>query len=261
MEVVVCFKQAVNEGEIKVDKGSKKIILDGVPTKISEFDRNAVEEAVRLKEQYGGRVTAVTVAPPEASKVVKEVLAMGCDQAVHLSDAGYNDSDSYGTALIIASAIKKIGKFDLVLCAEGSSDIYSSQVGPSIAEALDLPQITYARKITVAEGRVRAERTAEEGVEQVESPLPCLVTVSSEINSPRLPTLVQIMAASRKPVLRWTPSELGLDSAPIGANSNVRLKKVEALTVERKGVFIQGDSSSEVVENLARTLLKEGVLK
>lgn len=261
METVVCFKQAINEAEIRVDKSSKKIILEGVPTKLSEFDKNAIEEAVRIKEKLGGRITGITVAPAEATKTVKEALAMGCDQVIHLSDPSLRNSDTYATALIVSSAVKKLGKFDLILCAEGSSDIYSAQVGPMLAEILSIPQITYVRKLTVEAGKAKGERNMEEGIEHVEAPLPCLITVTSEVNVPRLPTLMQIMAASKKPVIQWTPQDLELTGAPVGDNSLIKVKKMEALTSERKGIRVEGTSPAEQAANLVKALVKEGVLR
>jgi electron transfer flavoprotein beta subunit len=262
MDIVVCFKQAINESEMGVDKQSGRLLLEGAPTKMSEFDKNAIEEAVKMKELHGGTVTAITVSPVGAKKVIKEALAMGCDRAVHLADQSFVHSDTLVTASLLAAAIRKIGSVDLILFAEGSSDIYSCQVGPSVAQLLDLPQITYANKLTFDGNKLVAERNMEEGLEVVETHLPCVVTVTNEINVPRFPTLMQIMATSKKEILEWNATALGFKPEQVGnQGSPIQILKIDALTVRRKNILVDGGNDSEKAMNLAKALQKEGVIQ
>ncbi len=260
-EIIVCFKHVYDETELKVDRQNNKINFEGAKTKISDDDKNAIEEAVRLREKNGGSVTAVCLGQADSKKSVKEALAMGCDKARHLSDPAFQDSDAIRTAYILAEAIKKIGKYELVLTATGTTDTYSGIVGPSLAEYLALPQITFASKITLAGNKITVDRSLEEGIETVESELPVLVTVSREINQPRFPTLIQIMGAGKKEILEWNSQALGIDPRIVGKNGS--FVEVNALNVpksQRKKVLFEGkpeESSAQLVE----AILKEGVVK
>ncbi|MGI0081228.1 MAG: electron transfer flavoprotein subunit beta/FixA family protein [Nitrososphaerales archaeon] len=260
-DIVVCFKHVVDETELKIDRESNKIIFEGAKTKISDDDKNAIEEAVRLKEKNGGSVTALCVGGADARKSVKEALAMGCDRARLAVDTSFQESDAIRTAFILAHAIKKIGKFDLVITASGTTDIYSGIVGPSLAEWLGIPQITFASRITLSQNKITAERSMDEGIEVVECDLPVLVTVSREINQPRFPTLIQIMSAGKKELLEWNAQALGIESSSVGKQgSTVEVTALNVPKSARKRVIFEG-KPEEVSSQLAEALLKEGVVK
>ena len=251
MKIAVCVKHAIDETELRVD-ASGSPILEGAPTKMSTFDKNAVEEAIRLKTSGGGDVTIFMVGPMDARKSMKEALAMGADKGV-LVIIDSSKLDSTAVSGLLAGAISKAGPFDVVICAEGSSDIYSGQVPPMLSELLDLPYVGYALKLEIANGTARIERSLEDSVEVVESPVPFVVSVVSEINEPRYPTLIQIMQASKKPV--------GESLAEFGepAPWSVRVLSITAQTMNRKKVIIEGTPEAAAAK-LIDALAKEGLI-
>lgn len=261
-DIIVCFKQVVDETELKVDRQNNAINFEGSKTKISDDDKNAIEEAVRLKEKNGGSVTAVCVGTPDARKSAKEALAMGCDRARLVVDHLFQEvGDAQTTAYILSQAVRKIGKFDLIITATGTTDSYTGIVGPSLAEFLDLPQITFASRIVLAGKKLTADRGLDDAVETVECELPALLTVSREINLPRFPTLIQIMSAGKKELIEWNAQDLGIDRATIGkTGSSVEVKALGVPKSARKRIIFEGkpeDSSKQLVE----ALLREGVVK
>jgi electron transfer flavoprotein beta subunit len=259
MNIIVCMKQIPDLQQIRIKE--RKPILEGAPLIFGDMDKNALEEAVRIKEKLGeGKITALALGPAKLKDGIKEALAIGADEAVLLLDPAFAGSDSVATANALAKAIQKIGEYDLILCGEGSTDNYSGQVGPRLAEMLDLPQITYVRELEVADGKVKAVRNMEESFEVVEADLPALVTVANEINEPRLASLRQILQAARKPVQTWTPADLGLAEDEVGEKGTV----IEVLSnlapeEERKQVVFSGELD-EMIDGLVDSLTKEGVL-
>jgi electron transfer flavoprotein beta subunit len=220
-----------------------------------------LEEAVRIKEKHGGKVTAISMGSPEAKEALREALAMGADEAFLLTDPLFEGSDAHATANVLAAAITKILDFDLILCGSYSEDLFAFQVGPRLAEMCNLPQITYATKVTIEGTKVVVERDLENERQLVEAKLPCLISVVREINEPRLPTLMSIMAASKKPMTTWTAADLSLTEDELGFNGS--LNEVLRSTVavgERKRIILQGDAK-EVAPKLAKAILQEGILK
>jgi electron transfer flavoprotein beta subunit len=254
MKIAVCVKHAVDETELKVDPSGKPI-LQGAAAKMSTFDKNAVEEALRLKSALGGEVVALTVGSAEARKTLKEALAMGVDRGVHVIGE-VAPLDSMRTAELIAAALQKAGPFDLVVCSEGSSDIYTGQVPSMVAERLGVPYVGYVRKVDVAGQSVKVERSLEERVETMEAPLPLVLSVVSEINEPRYPTLIQIMQASKKPVAEMKPEEL----APGRASPPTTIVSMSVQPTARKQMMIEG-APDEAAAKLVEALEKEGVLQ
>lgn len=260
-ELIVCFKHVYDETDLRIDRQNNKIDFESAKTKISDDDKNAIEEAVRLREKNGGSVTALCVAGTEAKKSVKEALAMGCDRARLLSDPAFTDSDAIRIAYILAQGVKKISKFDLVLTATGTTDAYSGIVGPSLAEFLQIPQITFASKITIEANKIIVDRALESGLQTVESQLPVLVTVAREINQPRFPTLIQIMGAGKKEILEWNSQMLGIDPALVGKRgSKVEVSALNVPKSARKKMLFEG-KSEESANQLAEAIVKEGVVK
>ncbi|MCX8205124.1 MAG: electron transfer flavoprotein subunit beta/FixA family protein [Candidatus Nezhaarchaeota archaeon] len=258
----VCVKYSLDVGEIRVDPSTRRPITVGVKRKVSDFDKNAIEEAVRLKERHGWRATAITYGPDEAKSALREALAMGVDEAVLVTDPGYDQSDSLVTSLFLAEAIKKEGPFDLILLGEVSIDDYAYQVGPRIAGLLGLPQITHARRLEVKGGEVVAERDLEEGYEGVVAKMPAVVTVTKEINEPRYPKLMDIMKASKKPIKVLTAKDLGIPEARRGAaGAGVEVLRVLAPEMKRKGQIVKGKEPSEAAAELVELLAKEGVIR
>ncbi len=254
MRFAVCVKHAVDETELKIDQSGTPLV-EGSPSKMSTFDKNAVEEAVRIRTARGGEVTVFTVGNADAKRTIKEALAMGVDKGVHVF-AELGTVDTLGTARLLAGAIKMAGGFDLVLCAEGSSDTYTGQVPPMLAELLALPFVGYARKIEIADHTAHLEQSLEDTVAAVECSLPMVASVVSEINEPRYPTLIQIMQASKKPLLEVPAGALG----PAGlSGGNVGVVSMAGKPMNRKRVVIEGPPE-EAAKKLVDALASEGVI-
>jgi len=254
MNIVVCAKQVVDVSEIKVDSNTKKPILAGVPQKISDIDKNAMEEAIKIKEKQGGKITVVTVGPPDAKEKIKELLAMGADEGILITPPEKNDY--FVVSNILAGAIKKLGQYDIVLCGEASIDLFSGQMGPRIAELLNIPQITYAQTVTVEKDKVVSERNLGDKAVTIESPFPILLTVTKEINEPRLPSLMQILAAANKPIQEWTAE----DVASGRLTPKITTVDIKGVPMERKNIIYQ-DDIDESIGKLVESLAKEGVLR
>lgn len=259
--IIVLAKQVFYTQYLRIDRVNKRIITEGVSRVVSESDKHAVEEAVRLKEKHGGKITVLTMGPPESKEALREAIAMGADEGYMLSGPEFENSDAHTTAVALAVAIKKIGQFGMILCGEASEDQYSFQVGPRIAERLNLPQVTYAVRVTLEDDKVVVDRNLEDCYETVESKLPVLISVSREINEPRLPTLMAIMAASKKPMTSWTAGDIGLDPGKIGHKSSLTEFVRSAVAAgERKRVMFKVEPR-EAAERLAAALISEGVVK
>ena len=253
MNIIVCAKQVIDVSEMKVDPNTKKPILQGVPQKISDIDKNAMEEAIKIKEKHGGKITVVTVGPADAKERIKELLAMGADEGILVSHP--EKYDYHVISSLLAEAIKKIGEYDIVLCGEASIDMFSGQVGPRVAALLNIPQITYAQSISAEKDKVTAERNMGDKAVTTESTYPVLITVTKEINEPRLPSLMQILGAANKPINDWTA-----DSLTSGLNPMVDTVELKGISMERKNVIYQNDLD-ESVGKLVDSLAKEGVLR
>lgn len=260
MDIIVCLKQVPDLQQIRIKRDTREPVLEGAPFIFGQFEKNALEAAVRLKEKHGGKVIALALGNAKLKDLIIEALAMGADEAVMLTDPAFAGGGSAGTALALAAAIRKIGKYDLVLMGEGSADNYSGQVIGRVAELLDLPQITYARELSVEGSRVRATRDLEDALEVVEADLPVVVSATSELNTPRLPPLTAILKASKKPMATWSPADLGLATDKIGANAaTVKTLSNLAPQQERKQVLFEGEVE-KAVDELVKALQKEGAL-
>ena len=252
MNIIVCAKQVVDVSEMKFDSSTKKPILQGVSQKISDIDKNAMEEAIKIKDKHGGKITVLTVGPANAKERIKELLAMGADEGVLV--VALDNIDYHMTATLLAEAVKKIGAYDMILCGEASVDLFSGQIGPRLAGLLDIPQITYAMKVTAEKNSVTAEQNMGKNVVTSESTYPVLITVTKEINEPRLPSLMQILGAANKPINEWAAEVLVKDVKPI-----VETIDLKGVSMERKNVIYKNDLD-ESVEQLVNSLAKEGVL-
>jgi electron transfer flavoprotein alpha/beta subunit len=261
VNILVLVKQVFQTADLKLDKSTRTLVTQGVPQVISETDKNAIEEAVRIKEKHGGKATAISMGSPQAKEALREALAMGADEACLLTDPLFEGSDAHATANVLAAAVTKILDYDLILCGAYSEDLFAFQVGPRLAEICNLPQITYAAKIALEGTKVTVERDLVNERQIVEGKLPCLVSVVREINEPRLPTLMAIMAASKKPMNTWTAADLSLSADELGFNGSlIEVLRSTVSVGERKRIMLQGDVK-EVAPKLVKALLQEGALK
>lgn len=257
--LVVCLKQAVDVSQLKVDSATRQLMIASAPKKMSDFDKNALEEAIRIKEKLGNvEIITLTVTAEDAKTALREALAMGADKAYVISDPSLKDVDTLGTAHILAEAIKKIGDFSLILCGETSLDSFSGLVGSRLAELLNLPQVNSVRKLSVEGDAVTAERALEDAVETVRVKMPALVMVTREINQPRIPSLMMIMKASKKEIVSWTMADLAITKEALA--SKIEVLEVSAPKTERKKIRITGENAQEIAEKLAKALVQEGVI-
>lgn len=258
MELIVCLKQVVDLQQIRVKKETREAVTEGLPFVFGDMDKNALEEAVKIKEKAGGRVTALSVGSPKLRDTVKEALAVGADQAFIIVDPQFDNLDAGPKARILAKAIQKIGQFDLILLGEGSADNYSGQTGPRLAELLDLPLVSYVKQLELAGNRLKAVRNVEQYFEVVEAQLPAIVAVTSGINQPRIPSLSQILRASKKPLVEWKATDIGVSTEELAEKQVLAVSNV-APVEQRKMVVFEG-GQDENINNLVNSLIKEGVL-
>jgi electron transfer flavoprotein beta subunit len=217
MNIIVLVKQVPDTSEVKINRETNTLIRDGVPSIINPFDRYAIEEALRLREQHGGKVTAVTMGPPQAAESLKEAVAMGVDDVVLISDRAFAGADTWATSYTLAMGIKKIGTFDLVIAGKQAIDGDTAQVGPETADMLGIPFVAYIRKIEKIEaGKMTVERMMDEGYDVVETSLPALITVVKEINEPRLPSLKGKMKAKSLKVATLNAKDIEADLNLLG---------------------------------------------
>lgn len=258
MNIIVCIKQVPETTEVRINPETNTLIREGVKSIINPFDLYAIEEGVRIKEKMPGKATVITMGPPQAESALREAMSMGIDDATLISDRAFAGSDTWATSYILANAIKKMGAFDLIICGKQASDGDTAQVGPGISVHLNIPQITYVKRIEeVRDGFMRAQRLTEDGFEIIETPLPALLTVVKEINEPRLPSLKGMMRAKQAKITLWTQKELNLDEQKIGlCGSPTRVVKIFIPSPRKGGQIIAGETQ-EAAEKLVNLLKSE----
>ncbi|MBI4981909.1 MAG: electron transfer flavoprotein subunit beta/FixA family protein [Candidatus Omnitrophica bacterium] len=258
MNIIVCIKQVPETTDVRINPETNTLIREGVKSIINPFDMYAIEEGIRLKERFGGKVTVVTMGPPQADAALREAIALGVDEGVLVCDRAFAGSDTWATSYTLAGAIKKIGNFDLIICGKQASDGDTAQVGPGIATHLDIPQVTYVKKVEDAKEKLlKLERMLEEGYEVIELPLPGLITVVKEINEPRLPSLKGMMRSKQAVIAQWGQKDLNLDPQQIGlCGSPTQVVKIFTPPQRTGGQMLAGEIP-EVVNKLAELLRSE----
>ncbi len=260
VKIAVLAKYCVDPANLRIDPAKGVIDFAGSPKKISEADLNAVEEAVRIKGSLGGSIHIYSVAPFEASKLLRETLAMGADKAYLIADVNIKNPDANATAHILSRAIEKNGPYDLVLAGYASEDRYAGSVAVMVAELLGLPHVAYATKIEASEDSARVERNLGDKVEMVEVKLPAMITVTPEINQPRVVTSLQVMKVPRDAVVNVKLEDLGItpeEYASFLLNEQVELSPV---VVKRKNILIEEADPAASARKLVELLKNEGVI-
>jgi len=260
MNIVVCLKQVPGTTEVKIDPNTNSLIRQGIPNIINPFDTYALEEAVRIKEKQGGKVTVLTMGPPQADAALREAVSLGADETILLSDRAFATADTWATSNTLAAAIKKIGAVDIILCGRQTVDGDTGQVGPEMTEMLGVPFIAYVSKIEeIKDKYIRVTRAIEEGHEVLEAALPAVITVAKEINIPRLPSLRGIMKSKSHKIITWTNADLTLDPNSVGlAGSSTQVVKVFFPKRVSKAEMLSGALDKQVdtlVEKLRETRL------
>ncbi|MBM4403982.1 MAG: electron transfer flavoprotein subunit beta/FixA family protein [Candidatus Cloacimonetes bacterium] len=255
MHIIVCIKQVPNTTEIRIDPVTNTLIREGVESILNPFDAYAIEEAVRLKEQHNATVTAISMGPPQVEETLREVIALGADRAVLLSDRKFAGADTWATSLTLAKAIQKLGDYDLIITGQQAIDGDTAQVGPGIATHLGIPQTCFVRKIDSIDCRqMVVERLMEDGFDRVEMSLPAMISVVKEINSPRLPSLRGKRNAKTMELTRWNCDDLDIDEKEVGLNgSPTQVIKIFTPKIEKKTERCEG-TPSEAVEVIIKHL-------
>ncbi len=217
MKIIVTIKQVPDTNEVKLDRRTGTLIREGVPSIINPEDKNAIEAAMQLKESREVTVVALSMGPPQAEDALREALAMGVDQAILLSDRAFAGADTWSTAATLGMAIQKIGDYDLILAGRQAIDGDTAQVGPQLAEYLGIPQVTYVREFAIEEDTVRAKRAVEDGYEELQAPLPTLLTITKDANDARYPSAGGIITAYRdQEVTVWGHDDIDADPEQVG---------------------------------------------
>jgi len=260
MNIIVCIKQVPDTTQVQIDPKTNTLIREGVKSIINPFDLYAIEEGVRLKEKFDGNVTVITMGPPQAENALREAISLGCDEGILISDRAFAGSDTLATGYTLAMAIRKIGKFDMIICGKQASDGDTAQVGPGISAHLDIPQIAYVKKIQeIKENIAVVERMNEEGYEVIKTPLPCLITVVKEINTPRIPSLKGMMKSKKAVIQSWKAIDLECEEARLGlGGSPTQVVKIFTPPARPRGEIFSGPAD-ESVDSLVKIL--KGILQ
>jgi electron transfer flavoprotein beta subunit len=221
MNIIVCIKQVPETQDIRLDPVTHTLKREGIAAIINPFDLYALEEGLRVRDAQGGKVTVLTMGPPQAEAALREALGYGADAAVLLSDRAFAGADTWATALTISKAIEKLGGADLIFTGKQAIDGDTAQVGPMLAAILNLPLVAWARKLTFnAPDRLEVERLLDHGYDAVEVGLPAVISVVKEINEPRVPSFKAKLKAKKEPIPVWGLADLGLSEAEVGLSGS-----------------------------------------
>lgn len=260
MNIVVCIKQVPDSDKVTIDRETNRLNRAGVPSIINPFDENALEMALQLKDQYGGKVTVLSMGPPQAEEALRTALAHGADEAILVSDRKFGGADTWATSYTISLAIKKLGEYDLVLFGKQAIDGDTAQVGPGVAHFLDIPVLTYAKAVELTGETLKVTKVTEDGYEVWDMDKPAALTVVKEANELRLPSLRKKMASKKAEIPCWGVEELQPDPEKIGlAGSPTKVSKVFAPPVKLNKEIISGEPE-EMVAELIHKLKEQNIL-
>lgn len=264
IKIVVCMKQVIDPdipiSLFKIDPENKKALPpEGTPPLLSSFDENALEAALKIKDVQEAQIFVLSLGAKIAKPVIKKTLAFGVEEVILLENEAFENLDGYSTAYILASAIKKMGDCDLILCGRQAADTDAGQVGPGIAEFLDVPSITVANKVEVIDGKIRAERETEDGYQIVEAPMPAVITANNKIGVLRYPVLKAVIAAQKRKIPTWSVEEIGIDEFAVNRTTLSELYIPERKTVNDQ-VILNGDAPEDNAEKLAFMLREANII-
>lgn len=259
--IIVCAKQIPDpEGppsSFQVDSENKEVKIRGIPPVINPFDENALEAAIQIKEEHGGKITVVSLGEKLSKAVLSKALGAGADELILVKDKKFKNLDSYSTAKLLSEVIEKIGEYDLVLTGRQAGDWDAGQVGLILSEFLDLPGINWAQNIEIEDGKVKVEKVRPEGYEKVEADMPAVITASNEIGELRYVSVSTLKKAKEKPMRNWDSDEFDGDFSEIGEKNIVSLTSPSR---ERECIIIEDESLEEAGEKLAERLKEDDVV-
>ena len=259
MNIIVCIKQVPISNRTKFDNNTHTMIRDENTSVINPYDMYAIEESIRLKEKHSGNVSVISMGIPSVSDLLKEAMSLGADKGILLSDKRFAGSDTLATAYVLSLCIKKISKFDIILCGKQAIDGDTGQVGPALAEKLNINHVTNVKEIECVEGeRIICHRLTEYGYERIQTRLPVLLTVVKEINVPRLPDIKSVLQAEESDVTVWNAEDINADTARLGLKgSPTRVIKAFTPVHNVKCDFITGSTEEQIDKLLKKINIKQ----
>jgi len=263
-KIIVCAKQVPDTNEIKIDPVKKTLIREGVPSILNHDDANALEEALKIKDQYPDtHVTVLTMGPPQAKDMLMECLAMGADEGVLVSDRAVGGSDTWATSNVLAAAIRKIGDFNLVFAGRQAIDGDTAQVGPQLAEKLGLPQVTYVAEFNLDKNMkdITVKRAMEDGYELIRIQTPCVLTAIKELNKPRYMSVSGIFGLKDKEIKVWNANDIEVDLNTVGLDASpTNVFRSFTPLPKGKGKMIEADTEKEAAQKLLIELKAKHVI-
>ena len=260
MKSIVCVKQVPAISNVEIDKKNNTIKREGIPSILNPYDQFAVEENVRLRDKFGkGKITVITMGPPQAIDVLKKCLALGADNAILLCDEAFAGADTWATAFTLSLAIKKIGKFDVVLCGQQAIDGDTGQVGPELAQHLSIPQVTYVEEIKIKKNnKFFIKKQTEDGFQKLEVSMPILLALLPPTSfNPEYPSFKGVLKAENKKIIIWNAESLGGDQSKFGLQGSLtQVKEIYNPKLRKKGRILTGDTK-DITKELARIFLKK----
>lgn len=254
MNIIVCIKQVPNVTKVKWDEDGS-LIRKGLPTIINQVDKNAIEAALQLKEKHGGKVTVLSMGPSQVESALREALCMGADDVIQLTDKKFAGADTWATSYTLGSAIKKIGDYDLVITGVEAMDGNTAQVGPQIAEYLELPLLSYAMGIEIGDGTVKINQKLGDTARVLEAAMPALITVEKEINIYRVTPIDKVISAFEQDIPVWGLNDIPADIVHLGLKgSPTKLRKVYSPKLEKGQVEMLEGSPEEIAGQLVKKL-------
>jgi len=262
MNIIVLIKQVPDTTDVKLDPKTGSLIRQGIESIINPDDRHALEVAISLKEAEGGKVTVLSMGPPQTIDALSEAIGMGANEAILLSDNAFAGADTWATSFTLGKAIEKIGKYDLILCGRQAIDGDTAQIGPQVADYLHVPQVTYVFEIEkILKKAMVVKRRLEDGYERVQCNLPALLTVIGELNVPRYPVVGRLIDACKEksPIKAWNASDIGVQARDVGLEGSfTQVIKTFAPKFKRQGEMLEGDAkkvAGTLVEKLKENKL------
>lgn len=265
MHIVACVKQTPKSDNVKIDPATGCLIRSGTASAMNPFDEYALEEAVCLKEQVGGRVSVLTMGPPQAEAVLRDSIARGADVAYQLGDMAFAGSDTWSTSYALSKGVEKINsleKVDVILCGKQTNDSDTGHIGPQLAAWLNWPNAAFVRKVLhVGDKAIQVERLTEDGSEVLELPYPCVISVVKDINKPRVRSVKGRLAAKRAEITKWTADEIGADKTKLGVK-NCPTNVVKSFVPTRNvcAVCVEGTNAKERGVKLVQMLQEANYL-
>ncbi len=254
LNIIVCVKQVPDTAEVRIDPKTNSLVREGVPSIVNPEDRNAVEAALELKSIAGGSVTPMTMGPPQAEESLRELVAMGVDRGILLSDRAFAGSDTLITAFVLSRGILKTGGFDLIICGRQAIDGDTAHVGPQVAGFLDIPQVTYVEEIEPDGDGLRLVRDTEDFKEVIRVGFPCLITVTSRVNIPRFASLKRVLeACDDSSIDRWNAADIKIAVSMAGLNASpTRVRRIFEPERRSKAEMLEGTEKEMAVKLLER---------